>query len=194
MIKIDNILINENVTETSFSCDLKNCKGACCTIEGEIGAPLKTTELPVISNILKEVLPYLSERSQSIIKDKGFYIKKNGEYSTQSIDNKDCVFVFYESDIAKCAIERAYFDEKVDFRKPISCHLFPVREGQFGGKYLYYEKFDECEPGQKLGKEKKISLVKSLENSLSREYGESFYQKINHYTENKNKEFKKGDS
>lgn len=179
MYQIDNILIDEEIAGAKFSCDLQKCKGACCTFPGEYGAPLLDNEIELMKEAYPAAKEYLSPRSIKIIESEGFYEGKTGDLSTKCIDKKDCVFVYYtEEKIAKCAIEKAYFDGKTEFRKPISCHLFPIRVGNFGGPYLYYEKFIECRPGVKSGKENNIELYQSLKESLTRAYGAEWYEKL----------------
>lgn len=144
-------------------------------MESEYGAPLKEEEIFEIENILDIVLPMLPEINQESIKKDGFYEKKSGDLLTRSIDNKDCVFVYHDNEIAKCAIEKAFFEGKVDFRKPISCHLFPIRISQFGGDIVRYEKFFECAPALILGEEKKITVAEFCKDSLERLYGKEWY-------------------
>ncbi|MGE5480637.1 MAG: DUF3109 family protein [Chloroflexota bacterium] len=178
MINIDNIILESEITKSSFCCDLPRCKGGCCTFPGEYGAPLLDEEVPMIMNALDTAFPYLSERSINYIKDEGFIQGEEGDYTTMCIEKKDCVFVFYKGDIAFCGLEAAYFDGKSDFRKPISCHLFPIRVGSFDGDYLYYEKIPECAPGVMKGRAENISLVECLRDPLVRAYGEEWYAKL----------------
>lgn len=175
---IDGILVNPGVINTNFTCDLSKCKGACCTMESEYGAPLETEEIPVIEKTLPVVLKYLDEEKSQAIKENGFYEKKQGQYMTTSIDNKDCVFVYYENKVAKCAIEKAYFDGKVEFRKPISCHLFPIRISEFGGLIVKHENYSECEPALELGDETQIKIYEFCKDALERLFGEKWYQKL----------------
>lgn len=185
MILIDKILINEEVISTKFSCDLKKCKGACCTFRSQYGAPLKDEEIPLIEEHLATAMEYLDKRSKNIIKNKGFYEGVPGDYSTLCIEEKDCVFVFYDGDIAKCAFEKAYFDGKSDFRKPISCHLFPIRVGEFGGEYLFYSKFSECAPALTKGEKDNTYIYECVESALRREYGDEWYQFLDDYVKSK---------
>ncbi|GAB5466583.1 MAG: DUF3109 family protein [Candidatus Kapaibacteriales bacterium] len=184
MYQIDNILIDGTITSKNFLCDLDNCKGACCTMPGETGAPLAESEIASIEGILDQTLPYLPEKNQKLIREHGFWSKdEDGSLATNVIDNKDCYFVYYEGDIAKCAIEKAYYDGHVsvndkDFIKPISCHLFPIRVGDFGGEYLYYEEFDVCGPGRELGESKGVKLVSMLKDAIIRAYGENKYEEL----------------
>lgn len=178
MLLIDDILIDQDIATSSFSCDLEKCKGACCTFPGDSGAPLLMEELEQIEKAVPEAKKYLSKRSLEILEKKGFHEGSGDELGTICIDKKDCVFVFYEGDVAKCSLEKAYFDGKTKFRKPISCHLFPIRIGKFGGDKLYYEKFNECKPGRKKGKKEKIRLIDSVKDALIRSYGEEWFEKL----------------
>jgi hypothetical protein len=107
---------------------------------------------------------------------------KDGELLITSVNNRDCVFSFWDNDIAKCAIERAYFDSKVEFRKPISCHLFPIRVSDFSGDVLRYEKFSECAPALEKGKEDNLVIAEFCKESLIRLYGEEWYSKLMNYS------------
>lgn len=178
MIVIDNVLIDNDIAKAEFACDLKECKGACCTFPGDSGAPLKKAEIPEIEKSLNAAKEYLSDRSLKVLEEKGFVEGPDDDITTVCIDKKDCVFVFYENDIAKCAIEKAFFDGKTDFRKPISCHLFPIRVGEFGGDRLYYEKFSECKPGRERGRKTKAPLIENVKEGLIRAYGTEWYEKL----------------
>ena len=186
IIQIDNILVGREIAKTKFACDLKKCKGACCTLDSKFGAPLMKEELAQIENVLEFVKDYLPGQHIKEIEVKGFYEKKDNELMTRSFNNKACVFVYYENDIAKCGFEKAFFDGRSDFRKPISCHLFPVRVSEFGGDILRYEKFDECSPALEKGNEKQINLVDFLKESLVRKYGNNWYLKLKEITDKQN--------
>ena len=177
-IPVEEVLIRTEIAETSFACDLKKCKGACCTVESEYGAPLLQEEVEEIESILDIVKEYLPKKHRIEIEDNGFYESKNDELLTASVDYKACVFVFYEKSIAKCGIERAYFDGKTKFRKPISCHLFPIRVSKFGGDVLRFEKFKECDPALENGAKNNVKLVDFCKDSLERLYGKKWYSKL----------------
>lgn len=178
MYLVDGILVEEGLMSEQFACDLKQCKGACCTYPGDNGAPLRDDEIIEIENAAKEAVNYLSDRSKKVLLTKGFLDGKKGSYHTKCIDKKDCVFVFYNDGIAKCSLEKAYFDGKTNFRKPLSCHLFPVRIGNFGGTYLYYEQIEECKPALENGLQQKIPLMNFVKDSLVRALGEEWYDKM----------------
>jgi hypothetical protein len=179
---INDVLVRDEIVEIPFSCDLKKCKGACCTLESELGAPINKNEIKEIEKILLTVKEYLTQTNINEIEDKGFYEMKDGELMIKSVNNRDCVFSFWDNGIAKCAIERAYFDGKVSFRKPISCHLFPIRVSDFSGDVLRYEKFSECYPALEKGKEDNIVIAEFCKDSLIRLYGEEWYNKLMNYS------------
>jgi hypothetical protein len=185
MYLIDNILVDENISKRHFLCDLKKCKGGCCTIKGDTGAPLLDSEITVLENIFPSVKTYLSKKSIKYIEKFGMVQGKEGDYSTQTIDGYDCVFVFYRDDIAFCAIEQAYLDKKIDFKKPVSCHLFPVRVSDFGGTALYYEKMDVCKPALKNGKDKNVKINQMTKEAFERSFGKSWTEKYNKFVEEK---------
>ena len=178
IVQIDNILVGREIAKIRFACDLKKCKGACCTIDSEYGAPLLDEELELIENVLDSVKDYLPGNHRSVIETKGFFEKKDDEFFTRSFNNKACVFVYYENEIAKCGIEKAFLDGKTNFRKPISCHLFPVRISEFGGDVLRFEKFNECSPALEKGEEEEIKSYRFSE----RIFNKKIWNKLVHKT------------
>ncbi len=175
IIPVEDVLIRTEITEMNFACDLEKCKGACCTLESEYGAPLLEEEVEKIDKILDIIYEYIPDNHKEKIKKDRFYEFKDGELMTNSLNKKACVFVYYENDIAKCGIERAFLDGKIDFRKPISCHLFPIRVSKFGGDVLRYEKFSQCSPALEKGDKQNIKLVNFCKDSLKRLYGDKWY-------------------
>ena len=178
MFSIQNILVREEIADTLFVCDLKKCKGACCTFESKFGAPLNNDEIGKINSILDRVKKYLPQRSIKHIETNGFYSKEDGELLIDSIDNKECVFVYYDNGIAKCGIEKAYNNGETDFKKPLSCHLFPIRISNFGGDVLRYEKINECKPALERGAEENVTVAEFCEESLTRSYGNNWYSEL----------------
>ncbi|MFA5512404.1 MAG: DUF3109 family protein [Candidatus Kapaibacterium sp.] len=175
MILINDILVDEKIGVTDFACDLTKCKGACCTFPGEYGAPVLEEEIEQIINCLPHAVEYLSERSVKVLEDDGIVTETEGLFHTVCIDKKDCVFVYYENDIALCSLEKAYTEGKTNFRKPVSCHLFPVRVANFGGKYIYYEQINECNPALAKGRTNKLKIYDSVKDALIRNFGEDWY-------------------
>jgi len=125
MISVKDIIVRSEIADTPFICDLKKCKGACCTFESKYGAPLRQDEIGKIDNILDTVIHYLPQRHIDEIEENGFYIEEDGELLTNSIDNKECVFVYRDNGIAKCSIEKAFVEGKTDFKKTNFLSSFP---------------------------------------------------------------------
>lgn len=178
---IDDIAVDSSLLTRKFACDLLKCKGACCSLPGGRGAPLLDSEIPEIEAALPEVLPILSEEKRKLISESGFYEGPRGDYATTCVEDEDCVFVYRENGIAKCAIERAYNDGKVSFRKPVSCHLYPIRVGRFGGDILRYHELPECDPAVRKGESENVGVVEFLKTALTRLYGEQWYNKLEIY-------------
>jgi Protein of unknown function (DUF3109) len=178
IISVEDIMVRSEIADTPFICDINKCKGACCTFESKYGAPLMREEIGKIDRIIDEVKFYLSKRNIDEIDENGFYDEIDGELLTSSLGEKECVFVYYEGDIAKCAIEKAFVDGKTNFKKPISCHLFPIRIADFGGDVLRFEKIEECGPAIERGKTENITVAEFCEEPLKRYYGKKWYSDL----------------
>ena len=174
---VDNVIVNREISDAHFCCDLSKCKGACCTLESEFGAPLRRDEVEKIANVIPEVLEYLSPEHREVL-SKGFFEIKYEEYLVKSINNRACVFAYFDDGIAKCAIEKAYFEKKTSYRKPISCHLFPIRVSSFGTDVLRYERFSECAPALENGKKQNVTIMDFCKESLVRFYGIEWFNKM----------------
>ncbi len=180
MIKVGDVLISDDIKEVEFVCHLEMCKGACC-VEGELGAPLEDDELPVMHEIQKAVAPYLTKDGKKAIAAQGPYIlDEDGDYSTPTIGGKECAYSHYDAKgVLKCGIEEAYLDGKIPFRKPISCHLYPIRiTKKKGFEAVNYHKWNVCSEACKLGKSLGIPLYKFLKDPLIRKYGKAWYQEL----------------
>jgi len=182
MIVIDNILVSDDVVEKQFVCDLAKCKGGCCE-EGDAGAPLEDAELDMILSVYEKVKPYLSEASIKEIEQKGNYVyHKEFGWVTPTLgdDSEICVYGLRdEKGIIKCAFEQAYYDGKTNWKKPISCHLFPVTTKK--GKHSGYERVNYeprqklCNPACSLGKQLQVPVYEFLKEALIRKFGKEFY-------------------
>jgi len=178
IIEVDGITVRDEIFHAPFSCDLEKCKGACCTLESQFGAPINKEEINKIENNLTEIFNYIPIEHKQEIQTKGFWENKDDELMIRSINSRDCVFSFRDNDVAKCGIEKAFFDNKIYFRKPISCHLFPIRISHFGGDVLRYEKFSECTSAIENGKKLNSTVVEFCKDSLTRLYGKTWYEKL----------------
>ncbi|OGU58110.1 MAG: hypothetical protein A2X64_05575 [Ignavibacteria bacterium GWF2_33_9] len=178
-----NYQIDSQLSEVRFICDLDKCKGACCTIYGDTGAPLLEEELELIAKNLDAAKEYLSERSLRYLDKYGFWMKDDlSGYATKCIRNQDCVLVYYEGDVAKCSLEKAYFQGKSDFRKPISCHLFPIR---IRDNKIVYEEFHVCKPALELGEQEDLKVYQFLKEPIIRKFGDKFYDEMDSFFEKK---------
>ena len=178
VLQIDGVTVRKDITDSHFVCDISKCKGACCTMESEYGAPIKKEEIEEITRVLPMVMEYLPAKHAEEIKDNGFWEEKEGDLLTRSINNRACVFVYYESGIAKCGIEKAYKDGKISVNKPISCHLFPIRVTKFGGDILRYERIPECHDAVENGVKLNVTIADFCKESLLRLYGPSWFEKL----------------
>jgi Protein of unknown function (DUF3109) len=185
VIVIDNVLVSDDIVAKQFVCDLSKCKGGCCE-DGDAGAPLDEEELDTILEMYEKVKPYLSEASITEIEKKGKYLY-NREFGwvtpTLGNDSEICVFGIRGRDgIIKCAFEQAYNDGVIGWKKPVSCHLFPIiaKKGK-NGKYdkMNYEPREKlCNPACALGKNLQVPTFQFLKEAVIRKYGESFYKAL----------------
>jgi len=179
MIQVEDKIISLDVFEKHFVCDLNACKGACC-VEGDSGAPLTVEEEKKINTIYEKVKPYMREEGISEIEKRGVAVfDSEGELTTTLVNNRECVFVTFENGITKCTIEKAYLDGKTDFKKPISCHLFPIRIKEYRDfDVVNYEEIKICEPACKCGSKLEVPVYSFLKEPLIRKYGETWYKEL----------------
>jgi hypothetical protein len=182
MILIDNTCISDDIEDQLFVCNLDKCKGACC-VEGDSGAPLDKEELAILDDIYPHVEPYLSEAGKQVIAKEGTYTTDfEGDYVTPVINNRECAYAIYDvKGILKCGIEEAYNDGKITYKKPISCHLYPIRVTKYEQYHaLNYDRWDICSPACSFGKELGVPVYKFLKEPLIRAYGAKWYDQLNH--------------
>jgi Protein of unknown function (DUF3109). len=183
MIAIDNILVSDAVISDQFVCDLSKCKGACC-VDGDAGAPLDKDELNRINEVYDTVLPYLNAESKKELDRQGRYVyDKEYGWVTPTINSKVCVYGIQDNNgIVKCGIEQAYLDGKIAWKKPISCHLFPIitkESKRSDNVYVNYEpREDNCKAACTLGKKLKVPVYVFLKEALIRKFGKKFYNSL----------------
>ena len=182
MIVVDNILISKDILEAHFLCNLSACKGACCW-EGDWGAPLEKEEIDILESIKESILPYLSDRSKKMLQEKGGvdYYDEPEFHGTRLHEDASCVYLTMKDGKASCGIEQAWKDGVIPFRKPISCHLYPIRvtknpETNFHA--MNYDKWEICSAACALGKEKKVRLFEFAREAITRAYGPEFYESL----------------
>ena len=181
MIAIENVLVSDDVVEKKFVCDLSRCKGGCCE-EGDAGAPIDKKEMELLKNNFEKIKPYLTKEGIEAIEQKGFYQYTNEfGWVTPTIESKMCAYGFRgEKGIIKCGIEKAFSDGKTNWRKPISCHLYPIKVKKTSSHdMLNYEPREKlCNPGCVLGEKLKVPVYQFLKDALIRKYGEEFYHAL----------------
>lgn len=180
MILVENAVISDDIKEQFFVCDLSKCKGACC-VEGDLGAPLAEDELGQLDSVIDEVKPYMSEPGRKALEKHGPYLfDEEGDYSTTTVNGKECAFAVYdERGILKCAIEQAWLAGKINWRKPISCHLYPIRVTKYDEfEALNYHRWQICAPACDHGQQLGVPVYKFLKEALIRKYGEEWYAQL----------------
>ncbi|MDI6765271.1 MAG: DUF3109 family protein [Bacteroidota bacterium] len=178
MFSIGDIVIEDDIAYERFACNLSQCKGACCTLYGSRGAPIRDDELPELQCAYPFVRQYLSEQHLQIIETHGFVEGDLGSFTTVCIDNRACVFTYFEDDIARCSLEKALVEGKTKWRKPISCHLFPIRVTYGNNEQLRLERIAECDSARIFGTLKKEQLFDFVKDALIRKNGEEWYNKF----------------
>jgi len=176
MFLLNNIFISSEILTARFVCNISQCKGMCCC-EGECGAPIEYDEIEILQSTFNETLPYLRKEAINKIKAEGLW-KRNiwGGYEISLCDDACCIYACEKNQTVVCAIERAWKDGKIGFRKPISCHLYPIRVRKFGiFEGLVYEHWDIC---QFYNDEKAPLLFEFVSEALERKYGRGFVEKL----------------
>ena len=180
MFQIGKTIVSEDIIDKDFLCNLSACKGACC-VDGDAGAPLEADEATILENIYPIVKPYLRKESIAAIEAQGTHVvTANGELETPLINGADCVYVIFdEKNTALCAIEEAYNQGEVDWKKPVSCHLYPVRIKDYTEfSAVNYDNWEICDAACELGKELQIPVYKFVKEALIRKFGADWYAEL----------------
>jgi hypothetical protein len=180
LVEIQDKIVSTQIFERQFVCDLNACKGACC-IEGDGGAPLSGEEVQIIEQNLPKIIPYMRQEGIVAVDEHGVaLIDDDFQAETTLIEGKECAFVYFDqNNTAKCAIEQANREGQIDFIKPLSCHLYPIRTKQFNDyTALNYEKWDICAPACACGEKLDVPVYKFLKEPLIRAFGSEFYNEL----------------
>jgi hypothetical protein len=183
MLIIEEKVIDPAIFEQEFVCNLDACQGACCW-EGDFGAPLETAEIEILNNIYQQVKPFLQKPGINAIEKQGVavYIPQEKEYGTPLIENAACAYLRIEANgMAKCGLEKAYEAGAIDFKKPISCHLYPIRVENLSNSSfskLDYDEWEICSAACSKGKALQVPVYQFLKEPLIRKYGASFYEQM----------------
>lgn len=183
MLIVQDKLISEDIVQEQFVCNLTKCKGACCW-EGDLGAPLERSELKILEDIYPKVRPFLTEAGKKVLDTEGGYMRdpEEGGFATTLIEGGPCSFMTRDAlGVAQCGIEQAWRAGEITFRKPISCHLYPIRVSKndiSGFEALNYDRWEICSAACSLGESLKVPVYVFLKEALIRKYGEAFYEEL----------------
>ena len=179
MLLIGNVTVSDDLYLVRFCCNLPRCQGACC-VGGDAGAPLEEAEIGILQDEYENFKSYMTEGGIKTVEEHGILdYDPFGKFATPLVNDGECAFANFSNGIAHCAIERAFFDNKTSFRKPISCHLYPLRiteHEQFDA--VNYHKWNICKPALKKGNREGVPLYKFLKSALVRKYGEEWYKAL----------------
>ncbi|WP_046745691.1 DUF3109 family protein [Kordia zhangzhouensis] len=180
MFQLGKTIVSEDIVENDFVCNLKACKGICC-VEGDAGAPLENSEIKILEEVYEKVKPFLREEGIQAIEEQGTYIvAENGELETPLIEGAECAYVIYdEHQTALCGIEAAYNKGLIDWKKPVSCHLYPIRVEEYNDfSAVNYHRWPICDDACSLGKELQVPIYKFVKEALIRKFGEDWYDEL----------------
>ena len=179
MFQLGKTIVSEEILERDFVCNLSACKGNCC-IDGDAGAPLSAEETKIMEEIYPKVKPYLRPEGIAAIEAQGTWVKgEDGDFETTLIEGKDCAYVIFDGATALCGIEQAYNEGIVSWKKPVSCHLYPIRVKDFSEfTAVNYDKWDICNDACTLGKELQVPVYKFVKEALVRKFGEDWYLEL----------------
>jgi len=178
-VVLEDVAIDRRIFDIYFACDLNACKGACC-VEGDGGAPLSSAEAHQLQENAAALMREVPARGKEALLIQGNAVLAEDKiWETPLIEGKECAYVYFENGIAFCSIERAFRAGRLEFNKPVSCHLYPIRvyrKEPFD--YLVYEEWSVCSPACAAGKESNIRVFEFVKDGLIRAYGEAFYEQL----------------
>ncbi len=180
MIEIDDKIVSLDLLRECFACDLSRCKGICC-VEGNAGAPLEIEEVATLEAQYETYKPYMTPEGIAAVERQGFMVVDDeGDYTTPLVGDAECAYSYTENGVTLCAVERAFREGRCSFRKPISCHLYPIRVVRFsnGTLGLNYHRWEVCRPAVECGRRLGIPVYKALREPIVRRFSEEFYRAL----------------
>lgn len=180
MIQIDDKIISLDLFTARFSCDLEACRGECC-VEGNAGAPLDREEIALLEDEWDNYAPYMTPEGKRSVEEQGVaVIDEDGDLTTPLVNGAECAYTIKENGVTWCAVEKAWSEGKTSFRKPVSCHLYPIRlvglsNGMTG---LQYHRWEVCRAAEIRGAQKGEPLYKTLREPIIRRFGEAFFNEM----------------
>ena len=173
-------IVSADLLRECFACDIAACKGICC-VEGNAGAPLEAEEVDILEREYEAYKPYMTPEGIEAVERQGFMVvDEDGDLTTPLVDDAECAYTYRENGITLCAVEKAWLEGKTAFRKPISCHLYPIRLMRFsnGTVGLNYHRWSVCAPARECGRKLGIPVYKALREPIVRRFGEEFYKAL----------------
>ena len=180
MLEIQNTLVTLDLIERFFCCDLSRCLGQCC-IDGDAGAPVTPEEVDLLREVLPEVWNDLAPEARRVIEEQGVsYVDEEGDLVTSIVNGRDCVFTCYaEGGMCLCAIEKAYREGRVNWRKPMSCALYPVRLKEYDGfTAVNLHRWKICKCAEVLGRREGLRAYQFLRGPLIDRFGQEWYDEL----------------
>jgi len=180
MIEIDDKIVSADLLRECFVCDIARCKGICC-VEGNAGAPLEADEVATLEREYPSYRPYMTPAGIAAVERQGFMVvDEDGDLTTPLVDDAECAYACTDNGATYCAIEKAWAEGKTAFRKPISCHLYPIRLMNFsnGTVGLNYHRWSVCRPACEKGRRLGIPVYRALREPIVRRFGEEFYRAL----------------
>ena len=180
MIEIDDKIVSADLLRECFACDLSQCRGICC-VEGNAGAPLEAEEHGELEAEYEHYKPCMTSEGIEAIERQGFAVlDEEGDLTTPLVRDAECAYACREEGITLCAIEKAWREGRTPFRKPVSCHLYPIRLVKFsnGAVGLNYHRWEVCASARTCGRRLGLPVYKSLREPIVRRFGEEFYKAL----------------
>jgi len=180
MIQIGKAIVSLDIFEKQFVCELSGCKGMCC-VYGQSGAPLDDDEIPILKNIFPKIKPFMTTAGIAVVEQQGVFVTdfEDDKVTPLINDSEECTFVCNEKGTFYCAIEKAYIAGEIQFRKPVSCHLYPIRITKYNDfEAINYHQWDVCNDALKYGKKLGTPLYVFLKEPLIRKYGAEWYDQL----------------
>ena len=180
MIEIDDKIVSTDILTEHFACDIAKCKGQCC-VDGNAGAPLEIDEVDILEQEYANYKRYMTPEGIESVERNGFMVVDcEGDYTTPLVGDAECAYSYVENGVTLCAIEKAFLRGECSFRKPISCHLYPIRLIRFsnGTIGLNYHRWSVCAAARAKGRQEGLPVYKSLRQPIIRRFGEEFYKAL----------------
>lgn len=196
LIEIGGRIVATDILTERFCCDLAACRGMCC-VEGDAGAPLEEEELAILEREYGNYCDCMTEEGRKAVHEQGFHVvDSDGDYTTPLVNGAECAYSFRENGVALCAIEKAFLAGSTYFRKPVSCHLYPIRVTTFtdGSEGLNYHRWSVCAPARAEGKRRGVAVYEALREPIIRRFGEEFYTELDEAAKYLANEFEDGEN